>query len=437
MWMRTPIFLGGPGPQATFAPACRGIVALTLLATATAAPAAGQTPLPVTILQHEGTAIDAHLAGLSAGALRIFGADRRLTTLAPGAAAVLTLRPDPDAESPADADDPDSPPRGLLRLTDGQRLAGAWAGAGDDGESLRWTHPQFGTVVVPLDQVAGWSNDRATPHPASDPAGGDVVVLSRGERLAGFLYLPEVADPAADPVGDVLLLSPADNPDGPAVPVPAASVAAVTLANPPDPSAAGAGAAPARVTLRDGSRLRARGLNLGTADASFDALVAGQALRVAVPAGAVRRVVFTNGGRDAHDLADLPARTPPPPAANQVLWGPHVAGASAVAGGYRLTAPARLEVQLPPAAVVVVGHAVLDLPAGLTADHAAWAGCTLRIEGTPPVELTLDAAQPDAPFRVTVPANTTELVFTLDPGPRGPVLDVVRIEDAVVLTGPP
>ena len=200
---------------------------------------------------------------------------------------------------------------------------------------------------------------------------------------------------------------------------------------------AAASSAPARVTLRDGSRLLARALTLGTADAAFDAQIAGQSLRVAVPADAVRRVVFTDGGRDAHDLADLPARTPPPPAANAALWGPHVAGASTVPGGYRLAAPARLEVALPPDAVVVVGRAVLDLPAGIATNRAAWAGCTLRIEGTPPVELTLDAAQPDAPFRVTVPANASELVFTLDPGPRGPVLDVVRIEDAVVLTGPP
>ena len=464
MWMRTLIFLGGPGrgrlkwpsdrtrrkrgtfaliswspgQWATFAPACRGVVALALLAGAV--PAAGQPPLPITFLQHDGTAVDAHLAGFSAGGLRIFDTDRRLTSLDPGTAAVLTLRPEGDAGSQIDpAATLPVPPLGVLRLTDGQRLAGAWAGPADGGESLRWTHPTFGTVVVPLDQVAGWATDGATPRIAPDPAGGDVVVLTRGERLSGFLYLPESAepnDPAIHPGdGDVLMLSPADDPDGPAVPVPAASVAAVMLANPPNPAGS---SDPARVTLRDGSRLFARALTLGTADAAFDARIAGQSLRVAVPADAVRRVVFTDGGRDAYDLADLPARIPPPPAASTALWGPHVAGASVVAGGYQLAAPARLAVALPPDAVVVVGRAVLDLPGDIATDRAAWAGCTLRIEGTPPVELALDAARPDAPFRVSVPAGTTELVFTLDPGPRGPVLDtvVLRIEDAVVLTGP-
>lgn len=397
-------------------------------------PAAAQGPLPVTLLHPDGTATDAHLAGLSDGTLRVFDADRRLTTLDAGATAVVTLRPDPNPDADSHAAPPASA-SGVLRLTDGQRLAGTWTGAADGGEALRWTHPAFGAVVVPLDRVAGWT---ATGEPPPRDAGDelavvDVVTLLTGERLTGFVYLPDPTDPTDR--ADVLMLAPADDPDGPAVPVPAASVASVTLANPP--TARDPGPAPARVALHDGSRLNARGLSLGAGDAVFDAEFAGQPLRIAVPAAAVRRVVFTAGGRDAQDLADLPARTPPPAPADAALWGPGVAGARAVSGGHRLVAPARLEVALPPGAVVVVGRAALDLPAGTPADRAAWAGCTLRIDGAPAAELALDAAYPAAPFRVEVPPGATEVVFTLDPGPRGPVLDTVRIEDAVVLTKNP
>jgi len=420
------------------------LASIAFVLTPSALPAAAQGPLPVTVLHPDGTATDAHLAGLSDGALRVFDADRRLTTLTPDAVAVLTPHAAPTPALPGAPGAPDPP--GVLRLTDGQRLAGAWTGLADGGESLRWTHPAFGTVAVPLDRVAGWTAAFGTPgpEPESESGLGDVVVLTSGERLTGFLYLPDDAGAVAS--GDVLMLAPADDPAGLAVPVPAASVASVTLANPPatrdpsaDPDAApnfNSAPAPARVTLRDGSRLRARALILGAGDAAFDAEVAGHPLRIAVPADAVRRVVFTAGGRDAHDLTDLAAQAPPPAAADAALWGPGVAGARAVPGGHRLAAPARLGVALPPGATFVVGRAVLDLPPGIPADRARWAGCTLRIGGAPAVELVLDAAHPEAPFRVAVSADATELVFTLDPGPHGPVLDVVRIEDALVLTGP-
>ena len=73
----------------------------------------------------------------------------------------------------------------------------------------------------------------------------------------------------------------------------------------------------------------------------------------------------------------------------------------------------------------------------MSSERAAWAGCVLRIDGAPPVELDLSAAHAQATFRVSVPVGTTKLTFTLDPGPRGPVLDVVRIEDTLVLTATP
>ena len=389
-----------------------------LLLLALVPPALAQGPPPITVLHPDGATTDAHLAGLSGQTMRIFDAERRLTTLATATAAVLTLR-DPPEDAPV--------PAGVLRMTDGQRLAGRWVGAADAGESLRWAHPTLGAVVVPLDRVAGWTTT-AGPPLAADANGADVVGLSSGERLTGFLYLP---DAAAD--SQLLMLAPADNPDGPAVPVPAASVAAVRLANP----AAAADAAPARVSLHDGSRLHAFALNLGGSTAAFDAHVAGKALKVEVPSAAVRRVVFTDGGRDAHDLADLPAQTTPPPAAADALWGPGIAGAIATPLGVRLTAPAQHIVLLPPGATHVVGRVVLDLPAGLPPERAAWAGCVLRIDGKSPVELDLSAAHAQATFRVSVPVGTTKLTFTLDPGPRGPVLDVVRIEDTLVLTATP
>ena len=412
--------------------------------------AAAQGPVSLTVLRPDGTATQAHLAGLSQGRLRIFDSDRRLITLEQGQAALLTLHHEVDP-SETDAPEPTATPTasphtspGLLHLTDGQRLAGAWAGSAQGGEALLWAHPQLGVVAVPLEGVLGWASgsaeDGATALTASDDA--DVVQLLNGERLKGFLYLP---DPRVPAVGNaaahgtqVLLLAPAHAPDDPAVPVPVASVAAVRLATALTSTPATPSASRARVTLHDGTRLHAHGLSLSTSAASFDAQVAGQALQVQVPAAQVWRIAFTDAQRDVLDLAGLTTRITEPPAEQAALWGPGVVGASVTARGHRLAAPAQLAVTLPPGAAVVVGRAVLDLPADLPADlvapRAAWAGCTLRISGDPEVAIDLDASQPQASFRVAVPAGATELVFTLDPGPRGPVLDTVRIQDALVLT---
>ncbi len=406
--------------------------ALTVMLPCTLAVAQG--PLSVTLLATDGTQSQFHLAGLSNNQLRVFDDDRRLVERSTDDFALLTLALENESSlAPTLGDDQE--PLGRLILTNGQHLAGSFSGSVNEGELLRWLHPHFGFFDIPLEHITGWTVGEAA-LPTADPMGGDTVVLSSGEQLAGFLYFT-VEDNLT-----TFQLAPAAAPDDPAIAVPATSVAAVLLANLPVASSA---SAHARVALQDGSRLDTHNLTLGSTTLAFDATVGSRTFRVERPAPEVKRVLFTTHGRSAVDWVDLDRMVVEPHSGDadaKALWGPNTAGATSTAEGWTLSAPATLVLELPPKAQRVVGTMSLNLPPNITPERAAWAGCVLHVDiqssqgqTDEPWQATFDAQNPTVAFNLAVPDGAVLIRLTLDSGPRGPVLDTLKMEDGLVLVG--
>ena len=374
---------------------------------------------PATLLTRDLERREVNLTGLSGGTVSYFGEDRTLTREPVGTFVRLTL--DAEASSP----DVDSPPEqtaatGLVELVDGQRLTGRYAGPRRGGEALAWEHPVLGTVEVALDDLRRLVPDRAAaspavPEPGDTPA--DLVRLTNGDTLGGFVVAIDDASVtlAPDAGGEVTL--------------PLDRVASLSLSN---PAAMPADAADL-VVLRDGSRLRVMEL-LITGDAlRFDPVLAGgggDGDTVELPLGDVERVDFAASGVRLVDLTDRPM---------EVISGGEALGLTlpprVERDGLHLHAPVTVRFELPPGARRMAMTATLDLPEGLPPERAAWADVAVRVEppGGAGDDVRLDAAERHGDLSVALPPDAASVDINVDPGRHGPVLDRVRLHDAVLL----
>jgi hypothetical protein len=155
-----------------------------------------------------------------------------------------------------------------------------------------------------------------------------------------------------------------------------------------------------------------------------------------LPLEQVQRVDLTAGGYRLVDLTQLP---------REVVDGGETFGFAKPprlsAGDLMLHAPVRLAIALPEGAVRFAATAVLDLT-GVPADRHDWASSQLTVQDAEQVPLApaqqIDAAHPTARFNLPVSAG--RLILDLDPSVNGPILDRVRLTDAVILlrrTAPP
>ena len=209
------------------------------------------------------------LTGLTGGQLSYFDAQRRLVSRPAAEFVELVLLPASDTASGGGGD-------GWVRveLVDGQRIVGRWVDSGEP-ERLGLDHPRLGRLAVNLDRVRSLRRVGAADDSGEPPAdagmrnlaeGGagevDRVLMRNGDGLSGFVVEAGVES--------VVLV-----PDGgsESVRLPTAEVAWLWLANPSATTAealrgraetsADAGRPGADlVELRDGSRLRVRGLEL-------------------------------------------------------------------------------------------------------------------------------------------------------------------------------
>lgn len=389
---------------------------------------------PATLLNPKLEAQPINLAGLSGGTLSYFDDQRRLTQASVAGFVRLSLSAEPmPGQAASDFSSANAggstAPAGVIELVDGQRIAGAWAGATRDGEAVVWRHPTLGRFTLGLDDVRRVVIDSAAVMSAVPDAGtaeGDTVWLRNGDALIGFIVA----------VGDAALTI---LPDGAADEVTLAleNVAAVTLANPLTPSGAVVVAGDL-VALADGSRVRGGAVSIQRETLRLTPALTDAMLPVELRLEDVKQIDFASAGLRLVDLGDQPMQTTAGGSAFGLDFLPTVDD-----GGVRLHAPVTVSFELPEGVQRFAATASLDLPRGLPAARAAWADLELTVEATggaaggdaaamsfDPVRLRAD--RPEALLNYTLDGQR-RLRVEVDPGVNGPVLDRLVLRDAVLL----
>lgn len=313
----------------------------------------------------------------------------------------------------------------VLVLTDGQRIAGRWAGAVDaadageaePGEMLAWRHPTVGTVTVPLDRVRGWGAAEPVTAASAEaerdgPPTQDRAVLTNGDVIGGFVVAVTEAGVSIQPDG-------ADEP----IDLAAERVAKVMLANPDAPR----DREHHTLVLHDGSALEVSGLTLRRETFSFRSVLAESEADHELEAARVARVDFTGTGRRLVPLIGQPRQ----------VSGGEVFGVTMRPwienGTLRLHAPVRVTFDLPSGATRVAGIAELATGPDAPPELLDWANFELRIDvgDDQPVRHHLHGENPAA--ALNLPISGRHLEIELIDGPNGPVLDRMRLRHAVVL----
>jgi hypothetical protein len=291
-----------------------------------------------------------------------------------------------------------------LELTDGQRYTGRWIAEADGGDALRWRHPQLGEIVVRLETV------RAI-RPANEVQNGDVptadrVMLSNGDLMRGFVV-------SATAEGLAIQLEGRRD----AVTLPRERIVNVTLANP----------APSTqdqthmIYLADSSRVRAAGLTV-----EGDRLRLTGAPAESIALASVGRIDVAARGARLIELSDLPMTT---------LSGGEVFGMPMPprvdAGVWRMHAPLTLGFDLPPGATRFAAVAQIDAEGN---EPVQWTDFVVRIvAGDAEHSCRITREQPTCRINLPFGDAATILTIELDAGVNGPVMDRLRLRDAVVL----
>ena len=297
-------------------------------------------------------------------------------------------------------------PSPTLILTDGQRFIGAPVGG--SGEALRWRAASAGMIEAPLERI-----DRVVLAPSLDPghdpaALGDVVILTNGDRLDGYVAS----------LGDRIEI---EVEDGRMVDLPMQRAAVIDLANPP------AERSGAYMWFADGAVARLRREE-------------GQYWLDAAPSGWESTAPLERARAFVYDAARITALSDLPVGDYQPIsrrWTPapiinRAAGAPLWSAPVELPGPMRVIWALPDNAVRF--GAII----ALREDSRVWGDCEVVVaqqRAGAQVELgrvRLDSAQPSA--QLTVDVAPGDLVITVEPGASGPIQDRVRITGALLLT---
>lgn len=311
-------------------------------------------------------------------------------------------------------------PIGVLETVDGQRFPGHFSTTAGQEDAIVWTHPAFGTVIFPFEEVAAAFRDmdeaRLMPEAATAPL-DDVLVLTNGDRLRGFVV--GLGDPVEIEVDDQPVLIPAER------------VSAAILSNPR--------------RARSGDMVW---LEDGTA-ALIDrfALTERGMITVALPNGssgdyessALRALAF-----GVERFVALSSLTPVEQApvgdrriAEPIITAPNsddmLASSAPALGAFDviLPGPMRVVYNLPP------GASRLAMTALLGADAGAWGDCELvvSIDGREAARAHLSAEHPT--HAINVEASGRSLTITLEPGRFGPIRDSAVLARPIILVDRP
>ncbi len=357
------------------------------------------------------------LHSLSDGVVSYFDADRRFRVEPVERFIQLKMTP----AQPQDEQTPEPPPGevrfeerpySLLELVDGQRLIGRWAGTQDD-QTMLWHHPVLGELPVSLERVhAMWVSQEDHAADGGAASATDTVSLVNGDRVAGFVVrvTPSVVE-----------VQPEGMPKPVALPI--KQVRALRLANPSEPRVD-----LPMVWLSDGSGVLANSIEVASDQLTLRLVPTTGQASVVLPLDAVDKIDLASEQGYLVDLADLPMR---------VVAGGDVFGMPVTPQYHGKTvdmhAPTTVAFTLPEGASRVAANARIAVSDSAASQAHAWADfyVIVRINGREQSRLHLHAQQPSASFNV--PLEAGELTIELDPAANGPVMDRLRLADAVVL----
>lgn len=353
-----------------------------------------------------------HIQSVRAGVVSYFDEGRRYTT-AP-LTDWLELHGFP-AEPLAEGET--LPPARIQRLvlTDGQVLIGEWEADKEQaaGQTLVWRHGVLGPVTVNLEQVRSWQRGVEPLPPLTDAGSDDVVELTNGDRVRGFVSQVSFTHVQVQLAG------------GQTVTLERQHVRALRLANPTTT----ANHTSHLVWLRDGSRWRCDDLTLAEDRLTLERphLARKDTRPLEVPATRVQRVELASPHWRLMDLADLPAQG----GAAEVFGALYPLRLST--DGVHLHAPTQVTWTLPPGTQRIAFTALLDLDAQTLGQRVQWANLQVRVrvDDQEAAVVTLDQRAPHA--TVNIAAAGARLSVTVDSGRNGPLLDRLLLRDALVL----
>jgi len=310
----------------------------------------------------------------------------------------------------------------VVDLVDGRRWTGKWLGADSGGQVIHLKHWLLGKVKADLEQVRQITfNGKPGRSVASKR---DQVVLVNGDSLLGFVDAIKEGKLMFQPQGKAQALA-----------LDMGRVKTIQLAN------------PARLerqwhtlTLTDGSRIHTRDLVV-----SKDRLTLTTALdtgTIDVAMKKVSRVDLANPVRQIIDLASLPMKTIKASDVFGLKMAPWIAGSD-----IHLHAPVAIQFTLPQEARRFSGLAQIDtgdresqketspgaLSKSASAGKVGWADFVVKvaIDQIPTASYHVHAGQPEVKMNFQVTGRT--LTIELDSGRNGPVMDRLRITQAIVL----
>ncbi|MCC7191383.1 MAG: hypothetical protein IT444_01260 [Phycisphaeraceae bacterium] len=302
----------------------------------------------------------------------------------------------------------------MIELTDGQCLPGQWIGAGEDGQSVIWDSTRLGRLTLSLDRIAEivWKSDTLADKAAKLNGASDQLLLVNGDTLDGFIVGFQVDSVEIKPAGG-----------GEAIKLPLERLRSARFANPVT-----AAKGQSLICLADGTRLRVTKLAIADdfikADLELKAKGDGGEK---VPAMALAEAVRIDLATGAGVLVDL-ASLPPVIVSGGEVFGlaipPRSTGSDVI-----LHAPLVVRYELPAGAKRF--SALAQCPSE-SAD-AAWVDfeVTAKVDGKPVGSWHFNVSSPQAVMNFAL--NGKEMTFELTSGRNGPVLDRLRLRDAVLL----
>ncbi len=295
-------------------------------------------------------------------------------------------------------------PAAFVELISGQRIVAPFSGAKADGQTLLFKHDLLGELALALDQVSRLSFDGAISSGAAPTS--DQVEMSNGDVVTGFVVAVNEKDIEVQQ-GDVKPFT-----------LPRDRIKAIRLANPVSRAAGQA----SMVWLRDGGRLLASEVSISADKLTMICPLAGKAA-VTIDLKHIARIELASPAGRLIDLADLPMSV----AAGGKVFGlamePRIEG-----GAIHLHAPITVSFALPAKAVRLAALARLDAAGENTA--LAHFIVTITSAGGAAARHIISGQSPRAV--INAPLAGRNLIINLDPADNGPVLDRLRLSDAVI-----